>query len=88
MTKRPGATSDNGFILKTRLKCKSCAHVRIVVKKDWIVKKVDINCKSKKEEETEKNMLKIEKKLKNRVIWGKGDMKWKFKRKKWHEKVT
>ena len=23
--------------------------------------------------------------MKNRVIWGKGDMKWKFKRKKWHE---
>ena len=51
------------FWLLTRLKCKSRARLRIAVKKDLMVKKVDINCKSKKEEETEKNMLKIEKKL-------------------------
>ena len=47
------------------------------MKNDWIVKKV---FKRKKYVKNLKN-------LKNRVSWGKGDMKWKFKRKKWHERV-
>ena len=36
------------FIYLTRLKCKSSARVKIVLKKDWIVKKCWKKCKKKK----------------------------------------
>ena len=34
-------------LMKTRLKCKSSARVKIVLKKDWIVKKCWKKCKKK-----------------------------------------
>ena len=47
---------------KTRLKCKSCARVKIVVKKDWIVKK-DQMCKRKVKNINLKRTLNMGKKL-------------------------
>ena len=60
-------TVDLLFILETRLKCKSSARVKIVLKKDWIVKKSfqklkNVEKKVKKKENLEEiqNMTAIE----------------------------
>ena len=58
--------------LETRLKCKSSARVKIVLKKDWIVKKCWKKCKKKLKclkkffEKIGKNQKKSEKIEKNR----------------------
>ena len=41
------ALSSWAFLCQTRLKCKSSARVKIVLKKDWIVKKCWKKCKKK-----------------------------------------
>ena len=49
------------IIGKNRLKCKSCARVRIVVKKDWIVKKLNFSKLKRCLKNCEKNRKMLEK---------------------------
>ena len=52
------------FLGKTRLKFKSSAHVKIVLKKDWIVKKISNVEKCWKKCQKNKNVSKVFEKIK------------------------